>query len=206
MKGVSMPKPRVDWQQFDHLFQTQTEAFVAKHIPCSWAAAYRRRTKLGLPRITLRRAKWTADDEALFAQGVLRCRACCATKSILNFSKNKKATKGLRVICSLCHNRQTCQRRRLIKTKWLNAMGGCKCRICGFDNSLAALQFHHVEGKDKNPCQMMYSKHADEIIRSELEKCCVVCSNCHDALHAHEIEPEFLKSETHIGYFVKEKK
>jgi hypothetical protein len=195
--------PRINWQQYDHLFTSHKESVIANLIGCSWATVHRRRVKLGVPRVSIRRARWTAEDEALYNQGVLRCRACSEVKSISCFSKSKKATKGLRVICSVCHNTQTMQRRRAIKTKWLNEMGGCACRICGFDKSLASLQFHHVDGKDQDPAQMMYSKNSDDVIRSELSKCCVLCANCHVSLHAKEIAPEFVKSETHLGYKVR---
>jgi len=197
--------PRIPWSQFDHLFQTHTECSIAKLANCSWATAHRRRKKLGLSRTSIRKAKWTAEDETLFSQGILRCRACSEIKPVSEFSKNKKATKGLRVICSICHNTQTLQRRRNIKTKWLNEMGGCSCKICGFDKSLASLQFHHVDGKDHNPAQMMYAKNSEEVIRSELIKCCVLCANCHIATHAKEIVPEFIKSEIHLGYTVRKK-
>jgi hypothetical protein len=66
-----------------------------------------------------------------------------------------------------------------------------KCEKCGFDNP-AALDFHHIIPEDKsyavNVCvHMGYCK---ERILEEINKCIVLCSNCHRILHHNERELE----------------
>lgn len=59
------------------------------------------------------------------------------------------------------------------------------CAICGYDKCIAALEFHHVNPKDKkfnmNMCSM-----AGRNITEELNKCILLCSNCHRELHYKE--------------------
>jgi len=67
----------------------------------------------------------------------------------------------------------------------INAFGG-KCQICNYNNCSSALEFHHRDKKEK---EIEISKFANnnkltyEQIR-ELEKTCLLCSNCHKSVHA----------------------
>ena len=57
--------------------------------------------------------------------------------------------------------------------------------ICGYDRYLGALDFHHL---DPNKKSFGLSKkgltHSWEKIKSEIDKCILVCANCHRELHA----------------------
>jgi len=61
------------------------------------------------------------------------------------------------------------------------------CKICGYKKCGAALDYHHRD-KDKKErritCKMWYAN--TKTIRDELKKCDLVCSNCHDEIHAKE--------------------
>lgn len=59
---------------------------------------------------------------------------------------------------------------------------GGKCEICGYDKSIRALQFHHKspKGKDFTISGKSYSK---ETLIKEVDKCILVCSNCHHEIH-----------------------
>lgn len=54
------------------------------------------------------------------------------------------------------------------------------CAICGYDKHPAALQFHHRVSEEKlfNIGSILTSKSL-EVIMTEIEKCDVLCSNCH---------------------------
>ena len=60
------------------------------------------------------------------------------------------------------------------KNKLINLHGG-HCVICGYDRNLAALDFHHVVGLEKNEWRRYTIK--------EMEKCILLCSNCHREHH-----------------------
>lgn len=61
------------------------------------------------------------------------------------------------------------------------------CASCGFDNP-DALDFHHNDPTEKElPISRMVScNYTIEAILLEIEKCTVLCANCHRILHAQE--------------------
>ena len=67
-------------------------------------------------------------------------------------------------------------------------MKGGKCSNCGYNKNLAALEFHHVE-PDKKSFQLdarhLSNTSMNKII-NEVEKCVLLCSNCHRELHHEE--------------------
>lgn len=59
------------------------------------------------------------------------------------------------------------------------------CCVCGYKSHPRALQFHHREPdkKDFEICSMMRRNRTVEFILKEIEKCDVICANCHLILH-----------------------
>lgn len=88
-----------------------------------------------------------------------------------------------RCTCGKCHNEYTIQKGRENKEKALKYLGG-RCVICGFDTYSCSLEFHHTDPseKDKN-FEHLRNWSWDRII-VELDKCKILCSNCHHAVHA----------------------
>jgi hypothetical protein len=75
------------------------------------------------------------------------------------------------------------------KCNWILRLGG-KCVGCGMSVSenwpAACFDFHHKNGKDKviNLATTLRSpKQSEKLIEKELQKCEVLCSNCHRKLH-----------------------
>ena len=69
------------------------------------------------------------------------------------------------------------------KRKAVEYKGG-KCSLCGYDKCLTALEFHHVNPKEKE----LYNSHwTFERNKKELDKCILLCANCHREEHAKEI-------------------
>lgn len=61
------------------------------------------------------------------------------------------------------------------------------CAICGYDKCFSALEFHHVNEEDKK-FEINLSKfesYGNNDIISELNKCILLCANCHRELHNH---------------------
>lgn len=62
--------------------------------------------------------------------------------------------------------------------------GGGQCQLCGYSKCKRALSFHH-----KDPKQKDFGLSANGLTRSwektqkELDKCILVCANCHMELH-----------------------
>ena len=86
--------------------------------------------------------------------------------------------------CSKCSSEAVQRRRYKTKELAVEHMGG-KCQICGYDKCISALEFHHInpEEKDFGIGQNGYTR-SFEKVKKELEKCILVCSNCHREIHA----------------------
>lgn len=66
---------------------------------------------------------------------------------------------------------------------------GDKCNACGYRKNLAALSFHHLDPKKKELRLDVrhWSNNSPETLKKELEKCIVLCLNCHAELHNPEL-------------------
>ena len=61
---------------------------------------------------------------------------------------------------------------------------GNKCQVCGYDKVPITLEFHHKDIYSKNfQISSSFTK-PWEVIKKELDKCVLVCSNCHREIHA----------------------
>lgn len=69
-----------------------------------------------------------------------------------------------------------------IKLQCVNFLGG-KCSVCGYNKCLAALDLHHVNGNDKDFVISGPNLKSFEKLKPELNKCVVLCSNCHRETH-----------------------
>lgn len=75
------------------------------------------------------------------------------------------------------------KRWRNIKKKAILFMGGC-CSKCGYSEHPAALQFHHIDPEEKDVAWNKLRLRSWDKIVLELEKCMILCANCHAVEHA----------------------
>ncbi len=87
---------------------------------------------------------------------------------------------------------QAQQRRGLRRKRRLIDEAGGRCTICGYRENLAALVFHHTEytGKDFKLDMRSLSNRRFEAVRLEVDKCVLVCANCHARLHNPNLDLE----------------
>jgi len=70
---------------------------------------------------------------------------------------------------------------------------GGKCKECGYKKNFAALIFHHLIPKDKSfplSIRELTNRSMDKLYQ-EVEKCVLLCSNCHAEEHWPQYDTEF---------------
>lgn len=112
--------------------------------------------------------KQIADNEC-------RCVDCGDTNRE-NFYINNKYR------CKKCEVRRVSKYRSSRKYKEVEKRGGC-CSLCGYNKCVSALEFHHLDPSEKEFQWDQLTWKSQQIIDTELEKCILVCSNCHRELH-----------------------
>ena len=84
--------------------------------------------------------------------------------------------------CGDCHNKYTIAKARESKRKAVIYKGG-GCAECGYNKCIAALEFHHINSKEKDPNFGKMKNWKFERIKEELDKCVLLCANCHREEH-----------------------
>ena len=61
---------------------------------------------------------------------------------------------------------------------------GGRCQICGYNRCMEAMEFHHFSssGKDFGISEKGYTR-SWEKVKEELDKCVMLCANCHREVH-----------------------
>lgn len=73
--------------------------------------------------------------------------------------------------------------RRSMKRQAIKMLGG-KCSICGYSKCIDALEFHHVNPKEKDFKLGSGNTMSWDEYKKEVKKCILVCSNCHKEIHS----------------------
>ena len=192
-------KLNIPWTDHIQLLGSMTDGEVAELLSCTASAAKAARQRLGIP--AHNRVPWTQEDDTLLSNGFIRCTVCSLTKSTSEYHPADRTISGLRRTCSPCKNKRSKERMRAIKDRAASLLGGC-CSNCGYDQCQSALQFHHVFGDEKKEMisRMMSQKTSASDFAKEIDKCCLLCSNCHDAYHGGDLSLVFVKNS--LGYSV----
>ena len=87
-----------------------------------------------------------------------------------------------RLKCKICYN-NTKKILRDSQQKWLDDYKkDHKCFKCGL-NDYRVLEFHHIGDKEFTIAYAFFNHYGIERIKKEVEKCKVVCANCHRLIH-----------------------
>jgi len=111
-----------------------------------------------------------------------KCPKCNTTKHLSEFY-NRRNKAGNSPYCKVCTGKQTLDRIRLFKVKCVEYKGG-KCVSCGYNKYQGALEFHHLDPNEKDfNLSDIRTNSFDDTIKKELDKCALLCSNCHREIH-----------------------
>ena len=105
-----------------------------------------------------------------------RCRSCNETNPDAFYT-----SKGNGYYCKKCHNQKTYKDCKLKIVEYMKSRGGAKCQKCGYDNCIAALEFHHRDPTQKDP--KWIRGWSLPKLKVELDKCDILCANCHRETH-----------------------
>lgn len=85
--------------------------------------------------------------------------------------------------CKKCHLEARSKR---FDSLLLDIFGEIKCQICGYDRCKRAIDCHHLDESEKDfeISKLRSSFISLSKIKIELEKCVLLCSNCHREVHA----------------------
>jgi len=123
-----------------------------------------------------------------------RCRTC--------YLKTVKSNNGKRLVCKECGKKYTYSKkkghtlsycntcktrlsRKKLKLKAIKYKGG-ECKLCGYRKNPTSLSFHHIDSSKKEAeiSRLIMSVKCWNTIKKELDKCVLLCANCHLEVHA----------------------
>lgn len=81
-------------------------------------------------------------------------------------------------------------KRQQIRLQMLKKLKENGCAICGYNKCITALVFHHVNPPDKKFClnmRNMTDRRVSQIVK-EVNKCILLCMNCHAEVHYMELD------------------
>ena len=114
------------------------------------------------------------------------CIDCNINKPINNFYKSKTHSFGVMCYCKQCFNNRCIKRWIQRKIDYINLLGS-KCEKCNLtlkDSHYSIFEFHHKfdQTKDYDWSKLRLKSH--DKIMNELNKCALLCANCHRLEHA----------------------
>ena len=103
------------------------------------------------------------------------CREC-------GISGKENFYNNARYNCKSCWNKRTIKSQQDNVKEIKDAYGG-KCTICGYNKCYGALDFHHVDPQTKDFTIAKHRGKSLSELKDELDKCILVCRNCHAEIH-----------------------
>lgn len=128
--------------------------------------------------------------------GIKHCTACCKDKPLDEFGRDSSVADGKRAQCKRCtanaaqsryrkaggREKQRARRAALAAERYveLAQFKDVPCADCGGRYPMVCMDFDHVRGEKINSISVMVRDGSSwEAILAEVEKCDVVCANCH---------------------------
>jgi transposase len=107
-----------------------------------------------------------------------------------SFETVKKYVQVIKRVKKVTNSESVMLWRKKTKKKLIEYKGG-KCELCGYSKCERALEFHHTNPNEKDFSISGRSLSFDKL-KNEVDKCMLVCSNCHSEIHDGLIKEEKL--------------
>ena len=113
----------------------------------------------------------------------MECCKDCGDSLELGDNWRESSKKIQHYVCSPCVTKRTTQNRRNKKLEAIQYLGG-KCLDCDGVFHSSVYDFHHLNPKEKESKPSALFGNKFETLRKELDKCVLLCSNCHRIRHS----------------------
>lgn len=130
------------------------------------------------------------------------CTKCHEVKPLDQYCKSSKGKMGVQPACKACmnvaytasrkkkqqHYQDVAKKRKLRNVEWLKEYkAGLHCVLC-FEEDESCFDFHHTDPatKDGTIADLVYGRSTQGLLL-EIEKCVILCANCHRKVHAGKI-------------------
>jgi hypothetical protein len=127
-----------------------------------------------------------------------KCTKCWIEKKFGDFYKSSRSKDGYMPSCKTCADTSTKASRAKKKDHYNKLRNNYKrerysfiaeakqktgCAVCG-EREVVCLDFHHLDPSSKDFALANAWGFGEEKLRAEMDKCVVVCKNCHAKIHA----------------------
>lgn len=133
-----------------------------------------------------------AKAKELTMEALRKCRECGleahTQEELLKFVQDSSRLRGCRTICNICNNNKYYDKKQKAKKKAIEYKGG-KCSHCGLkydQKNGSVFDFHHTNPKEKEIKPATVLGWSWDSIKKEIDKCILLCSNCHRIEHNKE--------------------
>lgn len=130
------------------------------------------------------------DDFDPFEGQELHNCASCGREDLYEHEFPKRKGEYIIKKCLSCIAKERREKRRKFKQECVDYKGGA-CMVCGYKTCLDALEFHHLDPKEKDFMVSEVTHTSLERVKDELDKCVLLCSNHHREIHAGILLPGF---------------
>ena len=114
------------------------------------------------------------------------CTDCKEIKNISEFYASKTHSKGRMCYCKKCFNKRCSERWIKRKIEAIEYKGSfCeKCNLNINNTHYSVFEFHHLNPSEKDFDWSKLRLKSESIIKNELDKCQLLCANCHRIVHS----------------------
>lgn len=132
----------------------------------------------------------TDYKDVFIEQNKIKYKLCPECKQYLEYnSTNFYITEAGKFhhYCKSCCKDRTLIRQKDLKQQCVDYKGG-KCYFCGYNKYYGSLDFHHKDPSKKDYGISRGRCYNFDKLKIELDKCILVCRNCHGEIHGGIIE------------------
>lgn len=130
------------------------------------------------------------------------CSGCLQNLPLSDFGINKSKIDGKQTQCKQCRNKyakqhyrshrryyydKSADRREQLRQQLEEYKRQLACEKCGYNEYMCALDFHHIDDtKEINISDVCRHGWSFQRLLTEIQKCQVLCANCHRVIHCRE--------------------